>query len=144
MADKDYRKESWTIDLCKTVCKDGKWSITDGEIYHNQVILFSTKNPKFMKNRASQIMKNHPDTHKDVESMMQPGVGRYQEWHEVKGSRALVRWFFIHSEKQGDEIPVYFVRLYPTNEKFFKNANNKAILKNAFGLDPDGNFIGDK
>ena len=143
MADKDIRKESWTVDLCKTTCKDKKWSIAEGEIYHNQVILFTTKNLKFMKNRASQIMKNHPDTHKDVETMMQPGVGRYQEWHEVKGSRALVRWFFIHGDKVDNEIPVYFIRMYPTNEKLFKETTNKTILKKAL-LDPDGNFIGDE
>ena len=145
--DKDVKKESWTLNLVKTMCRDGKWSLYDGEVYHTQVILFTTKNEKFIKNRVSQIMKDHPDTDKRVEWLMQPGRGRYQEWHKIKNSRGLARWFFIHDANTEEGIPVYYIRLHPSTENFGNVSAKKQsdrIARQLTGIDADGNFVGDE
>ena len=145
--DKDVKKESWTFNLVKTMCRNGKWSLYEGEVYHTQVILFTTKNEKFIKSRVSQIMKDHPDTDKGVELLMQHGKGRYQEWHKIKNSRGLARWFFIHDAKTEEGIPVYYIRLHPSKEDFgnvsAKEQSNR-LARQLTGIDADGNFIGDE
>ena len=145
--DKELAKESWTLNLVKTICKDGKWSLHDGKVYHTQVILFTTKSIKFIKNRVSQIMKKHPDTDKRIMNMMQPGVGRYQEWHEIKGSRGFARWFFVHEAKTDDGIPIYYIRLYPSTETFgnvSSKQQSESLARQLTGLNPDGTFTGDE
>lgn len=145
--DKDVKKESWTINLCKTMCKNNRWSLHDGEVYHKQIILFQTKNLKFIKSRVSQILKDHPESDPRITGMMQPGVGRYQEWHPVKDSRGWARWFFMHDDKTEEGIPVYFVRLHPSKENFgglTDTQKSKKLATNLIGIDPDGTFVGDE
>lgn len=146
MADKDTKREGWTLQLCKSMCKDGKWSLHDGEVYHTQTIQFTTKNMRFIKNRVSQIMKDHPESHPKIAYFMAPGRRRYHSWHPVKNSNSWARWFFIHDDQTEDGVPVYFIRLHPASENFGGLTDKEQVQMRATqltGLTPDGQFIGE-